>query len=308
MNLNITPDLIRDLADHHRADDTTGIILTADGWEIDTWVEPHPPGPLALTAADVHTYTDGGDLDDDCARALAVPAGDPHGYTSYEITHEDGTTRTPRDDEQAQVVTGRLMDGGVLPDEHGHAGEIADDWRGAYWFDHTRARRLLTRERRDHPRSHSLYLTEGGRYVMLIRSRWAGEAPESWTEITPQAAAEWAYGADEDDMCDPDQWPMLLTAARRARDVLEAITIPQIRTSDPARREAAVWQAQSHAIEASHAGGIIASLVREQLAADLRRARGEATRLVVEACDGNQSEAARRLDISQSIVNRLIAQ
>src|SRR5690606_27807974 len=100
--------------------------------------------------------------------------------------------------------------------------------------------------------------------------------------------------------------PMLIAAARDARAVLDAITVPRIRHGEGV--EGRAWRAKSLAVEASQAASIIATLIRETLAADLRRKRGEAVRIVVAAHGGNQTRAAELLGISQPTLHSLINQ
>jgi hypothetical protein len=310
MHLNISATLVRELADYAartRRPSQTGLVLTADGWDTAVWTTPHAPGPVAITAEDVDAYMDGDDLDDDCAEALTRP--DPSEGSSFEILHEDGIARTPGDGQEPQVVVG-VLDGPVLPGEHGIS-EIEEGWTDAFWFDLNAARELIAEDRAyargDAPRGYSLYITEGGRYVMQVRSRWEGEASYSWVAITAQQAAEWVYGADEDRVADEDTLPMVLAAALHARRVLDAITVPSIDGySDPDARSGAAWRSRDAAAEAVTAAGIMATFVREDLAKDLRRKRGQATRVVVTAFGGNQTRAAEHLGISQPSVYGLI--
>lgn len=301
MHLHITPALVRDLSEYETRPDETAIIITPTGWEIDVSADRRNTSLAAITLEDIHGYCDGGDLDDDSAEALAGRQDDTaEGGTmlaDYRIPAEDGSFTQPRDGQDPRVV---------LP-------AIGDDretaWEGAWWFDMDTARELIGI---DHTywrmnsavRQHALLVTEGGRYLCRTHSNWSGEFGETWVEITPTEAAEWMYAADPDLVTDAEQ-PPLMVAARTAAELVAGMAAPEVplrRHPDASDR---AWEVEKEAAQVVRDAAVIATLVRERVAADLRKTRGEAARICVRAADGNTSEAARRLGIAQQTLAQL---
>lgn len=279
--LNITSDLVTELAEARGRADETGIVLTADGWQVATWSGLYQDLALvAMTKEDV----DGQD------------AGDVAASEDYRIPDEHGNHSTPAKDARPQVVTG------AVDRQHGTG------WQDAWWFDQIAAVQLISekhREYAEHGTASSLWRTAGGRYVKRIRTVHGGER-ETWTELNHAQVAEWAYAAD-DGMCEVKQ-PPVIVAARAARTIADALTPPAVRWSDggEGRRFYRGDQPIDEAAEIIHAAATIADLLRETVAPQLRTHRSAAARVIEVAHDGNQAEAAAWLGMGRSTFAKLL--
>ena len=307
MTLNISSDLIRELFDHHGQADQTGIVLTADGWEVTTWSGRRQDKALvAMTKEDAHAWLGTDDPDEvtgDDAQALATSE-------DYRIPDEDGDYRSPRDDEDPQVVTGTWV-GRLFPSETEPRGEAETGWRDAWWFDYSTATMLLDEEHEDLGRApggttSSLWRTAGGRYVMRTRSIWGGYH-ETWTELTHAQVAEWVY-ARPDLVVEEVELPPVVAAARAARTIVDAMIPPRVPwfDGDMGQRFHRAGLVMDEAGEIVHSAAAIADLLRLTVAPQLRAHRSAAAR-VVELAHGNQTEAAEWLGMGRSTFAKLVA-
>ena len=294
-DLTITPDLVRDLHDRSggAAPDRYGIVLTSGGWQIDSW-DNRPEWPVAFTAEATDAYSDeDGVLDDDAAEALSTP--EQHLSASYDVWSEYGDDRRPPAGGEVTVVTG----------DWGHEA-LYESWTEAWWFDAATATELVcdSTAELNTGRTSSLWRTAGGRYVACTRSIRAGEADRSWSEVTRDAAAEWAYHADADRVA--ENLPPLLAAARHLRAAQDAITVPRAPNPSGEPEYARYDLIEEAAIEAVHDARALTELARGTAGSGLRAKRARAARLVTLAA-GSEQAAADALNISRKTLTDLVA-
>lgn len=277
MYINITRDLVADLATYNTRADQTAIALTPTGWQIEVDPDRTPPRS-AITLDGVHAYADGelGTLTDDDFDAIATDR-------DYRIPDEHGDHTSPPEDADPRVV---------LPVGENTDGE---DWEGAWWFDLNTAREVVAADHTEwvfHSarRLDALLVTASGQLVRRVGSNWQGEFGETWTEISETEAAEWMYQADPDLIAEGGL-PPLLAAARTARQLVDLLAAPE---------------ALDAAEQAVSDTAVIGTLLRERVLADIRTARVSSARVVVAAEGGNVSAAARRLGIAQQTLAQLI--
>lgn len=202
VHLDITAALIRELYDRgqrSRNPAWNGLVLTADAWEVRTWTSPAAPRPLALTAHAIDVLlntavpSDSGGLDAVIAALLQRSA---HGGTRFAIPYENDVP--PRCPGNVQVVTAVLCGDGAPPRAEGIEWLA---WEDAWWFDHRRARPLITslghRDRFGHDLE--LWLTADGRYVARRTGRLVEQLATCWAAVTPGQAARWYDRASDAD-------------------------------------------------------------------------------------------------------------
>ncbi|MEU4513193.1 helix-turn-helix domain-containing protein [Nonomuraea wenchangensis] len=298
MNLNITPDLVTELYEYGQQTGRpaeTALILTSRGWDTTVVIGGRgihydgDPTLTPLTAQGIYDWLDGNEMDDDCAAALAQP--DMPG-SSYRIPDEYGdydTTPNPRWD--VHVVTGTT-------DERG---DTVHDWQDAFWFDANQAEQIIAPGKT----GHSLWRTTSG--------RWLDHHEGDWTEVPMTHVAEWAYSAREDDLAgEPNEWHPLVSAARAARQLADAFTVPKIPTVPTGYFDQVESRPKEVLDEAADVvlgiPAITEHLLKKVVLPDLRNVRSLSADIVVEAFDGNQSAAARHLGMSQSTLNKMLPQ
>lgn len=303
MNLNITADMVRELVEHHGRADETGIVLTADGWEVTTWSGRYQDTRLiGMTKDDAYGWADGTELDEDDAEALATSE-------DYRIPDENGDYLNPGDDAEPQVVTG-AWEGRLFDSDDESQGEVEADWRDAWWFDQGKAVELIGEQHREyaeHGTASSLWRTPGGRYVMHTRTIRGGYS-ESWTELDHAQAAEWGYHAGEYEVNDDVDLPPVIRAARAARTIADALTPPAVPyiDGDFGERLHRADRVQDQAADIVHAAAAVSDLLRLVVAPQLRAHRAAAARVVELAHDGNQTEAAAWLGMGRSTFAKLL--
>jgi len=297
--LTITPEMILDLYEYDNVSaDKVGIVLTDEGWSIETWLgQPRDPELVAFTRDDLYAWADGTELTEDDAEAILDDVGE-----DFRIFHEDGEYREPRPGETPQVVVGRL-DGRWAIDEAGRRGEIVYDREQAWWFDYTTATLIIEPDRAGGD-VHSLYLTAGGRWVWL-RHSVRGYPHDEWVELTPDQVAEWVYYRP-DLVNQSADLPPLVEAALKARELVDLLEPPRVRWyKDGERRYHRADLVRDESVRLVRAAGAVSELLRRTVLADIRGHRADAARNVVLACDG-QEQAAEKLGISRATLANLV--
>lgn len=287
MSLNITPDMIHELHERTARADQTGIVLTDEGWQVETWTQGNPyAGLIALTAQDVYGWLDGTEFDDDAAEALATGQ-------DYRIRSETGTVGEPAPGTDYRIAVDAT-------------GEDAQEWESAWWFDFATARELVGVPRGDlnRGRAASLWQTSEGTYLLRIRSVWEGEQGDRWQPISLAAAVEHVYDVELALLA--DDLPAELEAATLAAQLVAVMAAPQPGyNSDPEVADAMARRRLGEATGVVHGTRALSDLLRQRVLSDLKRERAAAAGVVVRACGGNEA-AAQHLGMAyQTLANLL---
>lgn len=300
--LAVDVDMVRDLFDSAARADQTGVVLTADGWDVHVAPGGLPRRYTAMTGEDVAAYH-GGDEEFDPELGRILADGDPH--TSYVVPVED-------DDFYAgahwQVAFDDEQDG---------------DWSTAWAFDLDAATLLIgeatgPRGLRETGTSSQLWITAGGRYLAHLY-RTSGEIHlEQWVELDRNAACAYAYrvrfgdqphghAGDPDRLvCDDAGLPPLIRAAWLAGELAETLAAPTIRDdSDPLVRRARAWKHRDEAAESFHGNRAAAQLLRNTVLGDLREQRARAAAVVADGFDRDHFAAADHLGVSPTTLDHL---
>ncbi|WP_217241249.1 hypothetical protein [Streptomyces sp. AC555_RSS877] len=299
MSLTITAELLADLAERRSRPEETAIVLGPSGWECGVWTESRPtPMLTALTLEELLAYTGGEELDDEVTDALLAEK-------DYSIPNEGGESRLPGDDIDWAVITGSVERDDV-PVVMGCENQ---PWQQAQWFNLGSAHQVLREdadELRETGRAFSLWLTEGGRWLVSLSTRYVAETDGQWVQCSPERAAELVYGAHSSLLAqDTDDLPLLARAARTARDLADLLAF-DIPTGDPEQREARAWKEREAAIGHERTARAIGTLVREDLQRDVRAGRQGAATTVRMANSSNDSRTARDLGISRTSLLALL--
>lgn len=292
MSLNITPEMITELAEMAGDPHNAKILLTDQGWTVRYDVQNlYPVGLTAYTRYDLHELSEGDPIDADLAEQLATEG--PHG--SFAIL-----TETPGDGDW-QIVTPEIDENDQEP-----------AWTAAWAFNLDTATEIVAQEpwqyyenghAADRNQVTSLHLTEAGTWVMLTRSRWENDG-DTWTEVTPAEAAEHAYHADPERIADNP--PTLIAAAVKAAELAALITAPETPSnSDKRVAVGQAWRRRELAAETIRDGAVIADLIHEHVVADIKQQRAQAARVAVMAY-GTQTAAAEELGMLQPRLNKLL--
>lgn len=277
-NMNITPEMVHglyNLARHltHGAEGI-GLVLTHRGWERATWSDDRWHAPIGVSGNDVLAHHDTDDYDPAVGEALAHPESE--GGRSFRIPDEYGKLTEPEKGALVAVVTG---------DDRGD-----HRWESAWWFYEDEAVKYADRGLRKERTE--LLRTPSGRWVTSIRTQRGGDHTV-WCEVSHDTAAQMVYDDENDLYDDSPNLPALVRAARAARRVVNAITDDGVDLTGP--------------VDTAHTARAISELLRRRVVSHLRDTRAWAVRSLIDASDGDQSAAARKLGIHPSTVNKLIA-
>ncbi|MFF8786879.1 hypothetical protein [Streptomyces sp. NPDC015125] len=297
MHLNVTPDLIRELAAAPGQPANTAIVLNAHGWYVRSWADHSPTsGLVTLTQEGLGVWLDGTELDDENAAALCEP--DDSAAATYQLPDENGDRSTPDNGVDWQVITSELED----VDEFTRT----PDWTRARWFDADAAVKLVGEDSPDaFGRTSSLWRTRGGRYLLRLRSSNVAEMPLEWAELSPALAVEYTYRAAE--RITDAALPPLLEAARHAAGLVAALTVPQWQGDPgPDVHRARARRVLGSATETVHATKELSELLRHEVLSDLRTQRQDAARTVVAAFGGDRYDAAEHLRMSYPTLSHLL--
>lgn len=297
-DLTITPNLIAELHNAAQRGANAGLMLTSEGWEVRSWIDTSEiHHPVAMTAEDLSVLLDGEPLDKDLAAELASGAATS---ADYQVRDEDGEISSPAADADVVVAL-------TSPDNEDGG------WAGAWWFDANNARELVGEQKEDRERgkAESLWITAAGRYVVRLDSVINGEHTV-WYEISEDDAAAFLY--DAPGLAETTQGadlPVLVRAARLARELADLITPPPGRTI-PGEYGTTDYRVDHElATERFAAAGIIGDLVRTRVTADLRTVRATIARQVHRSTGRSTAETHRilstRRELSYGRVQDLLA-
>lgn len=307
MHLTLTPELISELYEgaitYRRQFTNTGIALTFNGWEVLTWAD-RCAWPVVMTAQDVENYCDGM-FDADMAAGLAAEAPPERG--SYAIPDEDGDdVRAPACGEAPAVVTfTQWMD--FDADTGAYRFDVEADVPGAWWFDVSRSRQLITadqHELRSPGTTQELWVTNNGRYIARTWTRRMDSPDGAWSAMDAEQAIHTIYDADPDRVV--DDLPPTLDAAWHMARAAELITPPSLsRDFEPTVVDAHARRHEDHAAEVFAAARALGDLARTRFAMDMRHRRAAAGRVVARA-EGSTTAAAQRLGIARPTLSNII--
>lgn len=295
MNLDITPELVKELHEHPSpARDNVAIVLTPAGWEVTALADGRHSNLLAMTAADTDGWVDeDGVFDDDAAEDLASGRVSP-GAEPYVIRDEHGEITTPAAEADPYVVTGESRHQWQEPSPR-------RNWRTAWWFDLAAADLVIDVPARSGAPAEQLYRTESG--------RWVEHSSGQWHELDQESVAVWAYRSSHVVTGKPQ--PPVVAAALAARALADALTPPTLpqyvdgsglRASKPPTEEE-----NAAAADVFLAGRAISELLRAEVLPQVREQRRKAAGICV-AWHGSESAAAAALDVSRQTLNQLLNQ
>lgn len=291
MSLTITPEMIHELHEYGQRGADAAIVLTCDGWKVRVITGNAPAGYTAMTAYDVDSWLDGGDIDDDAAAALAEGDGSADGREYYAIPTDDAGGA----DTRWQVV---------VPDDDATSDGYGSAWWDAWAFDQDTAAQLIVpgRDLEQGLAETDLWATAGGRWV--IHHTDPQRDIDEWHELDDADAAKFAY--DHHDAVGDDA-PVLLQAAAMSRRLVELMRGPRMPIEhDPVVAKAAAYRRLDAATRTFHDVRTISDLLRATVLKDLRAERGTAAR-IVDRCFNTQAEAAAHVGIKQGTFNELLA-
>jgi hypothetical protein len=305
MELNVTPDLVRDLYEYAQRTgrpSQTGIVLADEGWETRVWTDhsdtPYT-GVIACTAEDIDTLCDGEPFDDDVADMLTRPSDPATGRDDYRIPDEHGEHTSPYGDDLDPIVVA-----GEVDDD----GETDESWTSAWWFDRAQATLIVAENGRlgDVAAVTSLWRTATGRWVTQTR-QVTGDGRDHWAELSAEQAATFIYDADPALVAADEPVP-LVAAAVAARELVDALTPPVIpRGERPlADRAEQVLDDMTEAVDTARA---VSELLRRRVLADVRQQRATAAWRVNAAFGhghGARARAAEHLGMSPQTLSNLI--